>query len=211
MISFDTTEDCRPHIDEMLKKGIIAVGRYYTHKHDSWKILTKGEAQALSDAGIGIYPVYQDRNNQDADFSASDGKDAGEAAIEYANIIGQPKGSAIYFAVDYDASDSAIKDNIVPYFESVKKVFDKDGHFDVGVYGSGDTCSALSDLGLVKYTWLTQSVGFSGSKQYAKDLNYNIKQLLPENFLGMDVDPNEINLKKGYFGTFILGEDAKLV
>ena len=95
--ALDTTVDLTPYIGWLIDNSIRSVGRYYSTK--PWKRLTRGEAEALTRAGITIFVVYQDRQNQLADFTATEGQRAATEALEYAvRVIGQPKGSAIYFA-----------------------------------------------------------------------------------------------------------------
>jgi Rv2525c-like, glycoside hydrolase-like domain len=54
--------------------------------------------------------------NSSAAFSSAMGAADGKYA---AKTIGQPAGSAIYFAVDYDASAADIRNRIIPYFRAI--------------------------------------------------------------------------------------------
>jgi Domain of unknown function (DUF1906) len=84
---------------------VNAIGRYYSAEANKWKRMSSREAQALSSAGIEIWVVYQNAHNDDQSFSARKGRQEAQEALEYAqNVIGQPQGTAIYFAADYDAS-----------------------------------------------------------------------------------------------------------
>jgi Domain of unknown function (DUF1906) len=199
MICFDTAENTSSHIKAINKAGIIAVCRYYTASTTSWKCISLNEAKALSNANISIVPVYQMRQTEDADFSKSLGKTAGINASKFARNIGQPLGSGIYFAVDYDPSEDTIDGRISDYFQAVNDHIA--GKYTIGVYGSGATCQSLLSNKLVSYTWLSQSRGFSGTKDFDR---WNLKQLMPTDLFDMNVDQNEINFKMGYFGSFLL-------
>src|SRR5262245_57059665 len=100
------------------------------------------EAQALAGHGMQIAVVFQQRKNQVTEFSELKGVAAGRRAYRHAqDNIGQPAGSGIYFSVDFDGSDNEIQDNIVPYFEGVRRAFSEESggnsEYRVGAYGSG--------------------------------------------------------------------------
>jgi hypothetical protein len=195
---------------ECLKQnGVIAVGRYYTSDRNNGKILTGPEAKALSEAGIGIWAVYQDRQNQASDFSSAKGKASAEDALTYAQtIIAQPKGSGIYFAVDYDASEQDYNSAIKPYFEAIQETFAANGSpYRAGVYGSGLVCQSLLDAGLIHLTWISQSTGFQGTSAFAATARWNLTQKLGvKNFCKFadEIDPNDINATYPDFGQFTL-------
>jgi hypothetical protein len=50
----------------------------------------------------------------------------------------------------------------------------------VGVYGSGLACRNLRERGVAAFSWLSQSTGFAGSQEYARALNYDLIQYLPQ-------------------------------
>jgi hypothetical protein len=188
----------------LTENGIVAVGRYYTKVRTNKKILTADEAKQLSKAGIKIWPVYQNIHRKADQFSTSIGKREAEDALDYAtNVIGQPAGSAIYFSADFDASAAEIKSAIRPHFQAIVAAFAATGNpYRIGVYSSGLVCKTLLDEGLVKLTWLSQSTGFRGSKDYKKSRRWNLLQFLPKDFCKINVDPNEINEDHGDFGAF---------
>ena len=194
----------------LTSKGIAAVGRYYTRDTSNPKILKPGEAKALSAAGIRIWVVYQDRQNQVTDFSLENGIAAGATAVAYArDTIKQPAGSAIYFAVDFDATTSEFDSAIKPFFGGLAKAFKEAGSpYRIGVYASGMVCKALLEAGLVTFTWLTMSTGFAGTPEFTKSGRWNMLQKLEvEGFCNFEsVDPNVINPAKPDFGGFLLGK-----
>lgn len=140
--------------------GYEFVGRYYSV--NQWKVLTADEAQMLCGAGLALVALYEDGGT---DFSTAQGEANAATALEQAAAAGQPAGSAVYFAVDYDAGADDISGSIIPYFRAIRPVLTKQ-LYAVGVYGSGLVCSSLLNAGLVTYTWLSQSTDFQGSSSY---------------------------------------------
>jgi hypothetical protein len=154
--------------------------RYYNHNNPH-KNLTLGEAHALVAAGLRIVSIWENGFPDHAGyFSHAKGVFDGTSAYHFAQQnIGQPAGTPIYFAVDYDASPKEISGVITQYFQGVTDAFNTiSGHqpiYSIGVYGSGLTCSSFLNSGMVQFTWLAQSMGFRGSKTFKK---FNIKQAL---------------------------------
>lgn len=61
--------------------------------------------------------------------------------------IGVPKGTTIYFAVDFDCYDYQMKSFIVPYFEKLNYVFKSETNnkkYKVGIYAPRYICSYIS-------------------------------------------------------------------
>jgi hypothetical protein len=186
----DIQVDCTSKIDCLTSEGFEFVGRYYNTNNPS-KNLRLTEAQALSAAGITIVVVWENGfPTKTSYFSKAKGASDATAALKMASeSIGQPAGSAIYFAVDYDATAADVSGPISLYFQGVKSVFDAAGkQYAIGVYGSGATCKALLDAGLVTFAWLSQSTGFRGSKTFTA---FNIKQGPEATTCGMDADGND--------------------
>lgn len=174
--------------------------RYYNVKNSKSlpeKRLTLPEAQALVRAGLQIGAVFEEGISHSSFNHATGLAHAGVAHDLATNKIGQPAGSAIYFAVDFDATPAEVATRIKPYFEGIRDgLAAADGgtaRYAVGVYGSGLVCSSLLANGLATLTWLSQSTGFPGSKQFAKDKRYNLIQFLPKTVCGIDLDPDETN------------------
>src|SRR5262245_60927284 len=209
--AIDTSQNSRKLIGCMKETGITAIGRYYTRRRNNTKILTADEARRLSEAGIKIWPVYQNRHREPVDFSAGKGKREAEDALDYAkNVINQPTGSAIYFSADFDASQAIFNSAIRPHFEAIAAAFTAAGNpYRIGVYGSGAICKSLLDAGLVQLTWLSQSGGFRGTSEFKASRRWNILQALPvSGFCDFedDVDPDTINPDMGDFGGFLVGQ-----
>lgn len=175
--------------------------RYYNIKNSNQlptKRLILAEARALVQAGFQLGAVFQQGGRAPESFTHGQGLEHGQVAHQRAaDEIRQPAGSTIYFAVDFDATQSQIAANITSYFRGVDEgLATANGgtrKYEVGVYGSGATCSALLAANLVTFTWLSQSSGFSGSKEFAKHKRYNLIQFMPQDVCGFNIDPDETN------------------
>lgn len=203
----DTTENTSPHIEDLRQVGCETVIRYYSNS--SWKRVTRKEALALANGGLRLAVVYQNRQNQVADFSSSAGEAAGRAAHDHASgEIQQPTGSAIYFAVDFDATSSDITGAVIPFFEGVKRGLAAAGSgtagYRVGVYGSGRTCKMVSEAGLADFTWLAQSRGWAGYRDWLDSAKWNLLQGDETTIVGLSCDPDEANPSRPEFGSFIV-------
>lgn len=209
--ALDTSQNSTRTIPSMRLNGITAVGRYYTRNRSNSKILKPDEARKLSEAGIKIWPVYQNRHREESDFSAAKGKQEANDALDYAmHVINQPVGSGIYFSADFDAGQAIYDRAILPHFQAIAAAFAAAGNpYRVGVYSSGAVCKALLDAGLVELTWLSQSGGFRGTPAFKASGRWNILQALPvHGFADFDddVDPDTLNTDNGDFGGFLLGQ-----
>ncbi len=156
-------------------KGVGFVVRYYS-KPGSSKAVKRAEADELAAEGILLGVVYQENGRSVGKFTLEHARDHAANAWKSAQEMGQPKGSAIYFAVDYDApvSDLGV---ILNYFNEVDRELARlaggINPYSLGVYGSGRTCAHLkSKCPAVRYAWLSLSRGWADTKTYnGWDLN----------------------------------------
>lgn len=159
----DTADTTTAKLAQLKAAGVTAIIRYDDRfTSGAWKQIGPAEARAIRDAGIMLGIVYEHG-------AQPSGEENGFADATYSVKMaagrGQPAGSAVYFAVDYDATQSDIRNRIIPYFRGVQRGIGT-SRLRVGVYGSGDVCKALRAQGLVDLTWITCSRGFSGSAAY---------------------------------------------
>lgn len=203
----DTTVNCAPLVGCLRRQGYDTVIRYYSHS--AWKRIEQAEARALAIGGLRLAAVYQNRQNQAADFDRAKGEAAGRHACDYArNVIFQPPGSAIYFAVDFDASTAEVDQRVIPYFEGVRAAFaamasDGAGDYRVGVYGSGRTCRLVSAAGVADLAWLAQATGWAEFGSFLDSGAWALKQNLPAVVCGIDCDPDETNPQISDLGAFV--------
>ena len=205
---FDTGPDCSAHAAAIKAQGYGFVGRYYFsvishHK----KKLTRSEAEALSGAGLYVVAVFENSSNSAGYFTHAQGLSDGKAAFRYAaDQIVQPFGSPIYFAVDYDASTANLSGGIGSYFRGIAEAFTAESQggdtYQIGVYGSGLTCSTLAHSGAVTYTWLAQSTGWSGHDTYT---TWNLKQGDSQTLFGISIDPDRSQGNGGGFQVALTG------
>lgn len=177
---FDTNRDLTPFAAGLKAAGYDFAGRYYNVNNQS-KNLTLAEARALTAAGLSIIAVWENGYPTAAGyFNYQKGVYDATSAYHYAlDQIGQPSGTPIYFAVDYDASAPDTNGVVTQYFQGVYDAFNTIGSnspiYRIGVYGSGLVCSTLLNAGKATYTWLAQPGEWGGSKTFTA---YNLKQAL---------------------------------
>lgn len=175
--------------------------------------LTRSEAEALTRSGLFIVSIWESprlvegrellRPKASNYFAKSFGFQDGADAIAYARQIGQPSGTPIYFAVDFDAQDSDAL-NIERYFSDIEACFRAENALEsakhnVGVYGSGFVLQICRTAGLASYFWQCMSTGYKGNRDPIAFAN--IRQELGGMFCGLDVDFDESD---GAEGSWIL-------
>lgn len=211
--AIDASTNCSAAAGCFRSNGIEVALRYYSERHRA-KAMKRPEALALARAGLKIGVVYQDTQNAASFFSQSLGLRAGAFAYDYAvREIRQPPGSAIYFAVDFDALAAEVRDNVIPYFEGVKQAFNAASggrpDYAVGVYGSGAVLAALTTARLATRFWLCGSTGFRDFRTYLNSKKWHFRQFAPEETLcGIHVDFNDINPDLPDNGAFQIEADA---
>ena len=194
----DTTMELTRHAQALAAQGYEFALRYYSHS--AAKNLSLGEARALSQAGLRIGVVWETGGTRAGFFTRAQGLADGAAAFRMAReSVGQPFGSALYFAVDYDPTQADLDGPVGNYFTGVHAALqaatEGQPSYRVGVYGSGLCCGTLVETGAASLSWLSQSTGFAGSRQYAQQMRYDVMQLLPVRIAGadgivLDIDPD---------------------
>ncbi len=205
----DTPWRVTSNLDELRARGVETIIRYFNRANSKQlpeKRLEPAEAAAIADAGMTLAVVYQQRGGSGgniSDLDAQSGKADATRAAKQAKQIGQPKGSAIYFAVDWDYFRPSDLKTISEYFVEVRKVLGAD--YRVGVYGSGLVGKTLKNAGLVDFIWLSMSVGWSGTKALLATDAWALRQIFPEQTVVLRHDGNELSPAWGDFGQFTPG------
>ena len=176
--------------------GFTFAARYYRSHKSKLNRLAREEALAISAAGLNIVAVFEYAGTKASYFTAEQAQMDVKDALDQAAEVGQPIGSAIYFAVDYNATLEDIDGPVTDYFEVVSATLRP--KYLVGVYGSGATCAAMLSAGLADFAWLAQSVGFIGTPGFT---SWSLKQGLPHKFCGLDTDPDDAH---GIYGGFVI-------
>lgn len=168
--------------------GYKTVGRYLTGNVRTSngltsKALTSEELAVIFDAGLKVFPIYQDGGYESSYFVKDQGTRDAYSAASAARRLGFPSGTTIYFAVDFDAYDYEVTDKIIPYFQEVKSAFAKMQTFstapkyEIGVYGPRNICIRTQEARLTKYSFVANmSTGFSGNLGYPMPQNWAFDQ-----------------------------------
>ena len=162
--------------------GYKYVGRYLTGTAGTGssevdKNLTTSEISILTNAGLKIFPIYQDGASDDEDYftqtkGSSDGRKAGLAAMQ----LGFPDDTIIYFAVDVDIQDGDIAGTVEPYFTGVASGINSFG-FKVGIYATRNVANTIITDGLADKAFVSDmSTGFSGNLGFPMPSEWSFDQ-----------------------------------
>lgn len=171
------------------EKGVGFVCRYLCPP--KWpKLLTNDEARVLSDAGFNIVSVWEDNSVKASWFTWDRGIQEGTGAVAAAMEAGQPGGTAIYFAVDYDAQPGDMP-TIAAYMDAAEAQLQD---YALGVYGSYAVIDYFAKRG-VKYLW--QTYAWSGGKVHPRAQLYQYHNGV--NIGGVDTDLNKCFADPGWW------------
>lgn len=167
-----TNRNCEASAACLRASGRQFVVRYHSRTtQQREKRLSPREAAMLARADLDVVTVYQDNAQEVADFGQERGVQDGQSAFAFASQVGQPPGSAVYFAVDTDFSAAQIAAAVLPYFKGVREGMDAAAGgvsaYRIGVYGSGLTCTLVRDVhALAQLAWLAQATNWRGSADF---------------------------------------------
>jgi hypothetical protein len=203
----DTNRRTTTHLSCLQTKGVKTIIRYYARTtRQPEKRLIRSEADAILALGLSIAVVHQAGGADVGSFSQAKGKLDAEYALKYAvETIGQPDGSAIYFAVDFDCDAAQFASNVIPHFQAIKDVNLNGGfskQFVIGAYGNGLVLDGLLSNNLIELAWLSQSTGHHGSRTFKATNKWTLFQELPSTLCGIGVDVDELNPAASQFGQF---------
>ncbi|MGW0860819.1 glycoside hydrolase domain-containing protein [Streptomyces koelreuteriae] len=181
----DTRYEITPSRAKWLKdNGYEIVGRYIYDPPGSTldKEIKPGELETIFSAGLRVFPIYQDNARQLRDFTYQQGYQHGLNAHELASGYGFNRGTTIYFAVDYDATQEAIDsqpEGVVVYFHGVQAALAGKGKkYNHGVYGSRNVCINVTNKTFARYSFVSgMSWGFSGNLGFPIPRNWSFNQI----------------------------------
>ncbi len=184
-----TTQTTASQAKALKAAGYNFVCRYLVPESMAWKRLTKIEAETLTNAGLSIVSVYEASANGALKGTMQGTKD-GKAAYAEAKTVGQPAGSTIYFAVDFDAQskDYSI---IEAYLKAAQAQIPG---YNVGVYGSYAICEEMHKRG-IKYCWQTYAWSRGKKSQHTNIYQYKNDQTVN----GVTCDLNESFGSEGFW------------
>jgi hypothetical protein len=152
---------------QLRSMGMSFVGRYLGPA--SWgKTITRSEADALLAAGLSILLCYETSAERMRGGAAA-GEIDGLNARNYAQDLGLPAGTTIYFACDYNAptGDLILCES---YIRAAQAALG--GIYEAGVYGPEKVVSFLSERGACDkfwqcVAWSNQFLPVANVRQYA--------------------------------------------
>ncbi|MFE3763696.1 glycoside hydrolase domain-containing protein [Streptomyces sp. NPDC059104] len=165
--------------------GYEVVGRYLDEevldpKYDLDKEIQPGELDQIFAGGMRVFPISQYHARKLGDFTYPEGyRHASMAHDRAEKTYGFNRGTVIYFAVDYDATDPEIASNIIPYFNGIQAALNAKGkRYIAGVYGSRNVCQRVTDEAYARYSFVSgMSWGFSGNLGFAMPKNWSFTQI----------------------------------
>lgn len=171
-----------PRATALAAADVRVVGRYLTNSQASGardKALTAEELRVIGDAGLGLWPIFEEGGDEASWFTFAQGIVDAHRAQDAAKHLGIPKQTTLYFAVDLDASTAQIDDAVLPYFRGVATgLRDRGNVHKAGVYGSRATCSAVSHAGLAHFSFVGGlSTGWTGNQLQPLPSNWSFNQI----------------------------------
>jgi hypothetical protein len=197
----DLATDTSDVMNELHAGQVDFVARYYRDPDSHLPPLSMAEAQRLSSLGLKIVAVWEWHRPEPSHFQNYWGYYDAMMAAGQAKAIGQPPGTAIYFAVDRNVPGDQLA-MVTDYFRGIAAGLAAAGggraDYKIGVYGSGSVCDAVKGSGLAQYSWLSSALAWEGSADYA---DWDIMQGARLSELSFDQDSDEA---RGDYGGFTL-------
>lgn len=197
-----------PSIADMKTAGVAFVCRYTGYfsgyKIDEvatpqGKVLTPGEATALSKAGIALVSNWEWSANRAVAGRAAGEWDAGEASKIH-HACGGPADRPIYFSVDVNVPGQEVN----AYFAGVASVI---GLHRTGAYGSYAVLHELFNAGLIRWGWQTYAWSANAWEPRAHIRQYHNSVSMG----GHSVDYNRSMTNDfGQWGTIVKGTDMAI-
>lgn len=165
----------------LYQNGYRYVGRYLSGiiANGQSKALTTEELNIAFDAGLRIFPIYQNGATTVSYFTQERAEIDVNSAYDYATNLNIPAGTIIYFAVDCDPQDYQITSNIIPYFKKLYETMrdTKDRKYRIGIYGTRNVCTRISKLGYAVSSFVSDmSTGYSGNLGFSIPENWAFDQ-----------------------------------
>jgi peptidoglycan hydrolase-like protein with peptidoglycan-binding domain len=138
--------------------GYTVVGRYLTDsdRPDALaKRIQDGELEAILAGGLKVFPIFQEGGTDATAFTYDLGVRAAGRADDAARRLGFLPGTAIYYAVDFDATDDQVEESLQPYFRGVRAELARRGSgYRVGVYAGRRICRILGSAHLTELSFV---------------------------------------------------------
>lgn len=159
----------------LVSNGYKVVGRYLTGKY----AMTVDELKIIFNNNLRVIPLFEVGGYTLSYFTSFQGSTDGENAIFKAKELGLPENTIIYFAVDFDALDENVTNNILPYFSAIKdKFLELDSGYNIGIYAPRNVCSKVAASGYSNSSFVCDmSSGFSGNLGYKIPTDWAFDQI----------------------------------
>lgn len=191
----DTNNETTSRLGELRNQGVECIIRYISTNTSGSKVVKPAEARAIAAAGLKlalVFEVWGGVNNfAHDDIDGNSGTGHGNFARDWAANVGAPDNTIIWFAIDTDCTAGQYAQRVRPYFQAARAALR--GKYRIGVYGCGYVCSQAIADGLVDATWLTQSMGFNGSRAFRDSRRWTLLQGPETTLEGLSIDTNEAN------------------
>ncbi|MEU4209744.1 glycoside hydrolase domain-containing protein [Streptomyces sp. NPDC026206] len=175
------TEITPARADALKAAGYEVAGRYLTNVDGASlnKKIQPGELEVIRTKGLRVFPIYQTYGGSSSYFNEDQGTADSLAAFAAASGYGFKSGTYLYFAVDYDAVDQEVTDNIIPHFRGINRQLESlGGKYGVGIYGPRNVCSRVSTAGFATHSFVSDmSAGFSGNLGHSLPENWAFDQI----------------------------------
>ena len=199
----DTANDTTHVLPQLKAAGVETIIRYITRSTDSKKCVQPSEAKAIAAIGLKLGLVFEEwggsNNFSHGDINATSGTQHGLFAKSWAANVGAPDGTIIWFAIDNDVSQDQFGRLVRPYFTSVKAALG--GKYRTGIYGCGFVCEQCLDSDLADAAWLSNAMGWNGSKNFRATNRWHLLQGPDTHLCGLDIDPDDAN--ENDYGAFV--------
>jgi hypothetical protein len=191
----DTNNETTSRLNELRDQGVECIIRYISTNTGGSKVVKPAEARAIAAAGLKlalVFEVWGGVNNfAHDDIDGDSGASHGDFARQWAANVGAPDNAIIWFAIDTDCTAGQYAQRVKPYFRAARAALQ--GKYRIGVYGCGYVCTQAIADGLVDATWLTQSMGFNGSRAFRDSGRWTLLQGPETTLEGLSIDTNEAN------------------
>jgi Domain of unknown function (DUF1906) len=199
----DTNNETTSRLDQLRSQGVECVIRYISTNTSGSKVVKPAEARAIAAAGLKlalVFEVWGGVNNfAHDDIDGGSGSSHGDFARQWAANVGAPDNTIIWFAIDTDCTAGQYAQRVKPYFQAARAALQ--GKYRIGVYGCGYVCDQAIADDIVDATWLTQSMGFNGSRAFRDARRWTLLQGPETTLEGLSIDTNEANSND--FGAFV--------
>jgi hypothetical protein len=182
--------DCASKLNATSAKALKAAGFEFVARYlptTAWKGLSAEEANLIKAAGLKLVSIFEKEATKLSYFTKAQGVSDAQEAYKLAKAVGQPSGSTIYFAVDYEAQPAHMG-AIIEYLSGIKQCL---VDYKVGLYGSYAVMMAVK--GKVDYYWQT----YAWSKGQVADHIHMHQYQNGVNVCGVQLDRNDIRQSPG--------------